>query len=700
MRHEIQNSTSRAVAKRICFGFFLFFIFAVIPYFCQPFAVFLHIKFWGKIYMCACAYVIARLVLPHKTQQLKQRLGDLIWLKKWRNGLFIFGVSLVLVLLTESAFAVLCFGSLTAFGLKVAALFWSAAILASLIGLLTAATGRRASSILFIAFLYVSFTAINIVKIRYMHSMIEPLDFLYVNEFLPFAPQFLGFYRILAIVVVIAAVLMGIAYLWRKNGSRIQTTSRIVIGAFSLLVLVISVGAAYSRSAWSLSRYANLHVITWDSVLACQEHGFLPEFISEMSLSRVAAPAAYSPDSVGLSVKELLSRSKQYSQTGPQDPENVNLIVYLVESLMDPADFGVKFTSEPIPNLRKAMQNHTSGYAIVPEAFGGSANTEFELFTGMSMNFLPKRSVPYKEWIKQDLPSLPFFLRSRGYRTVAIQADPSSFYNRVQVYPHLGIEKTVWLSDDPNVPRAVASERPADEAIVDSVIEESRKGTGRRFIFAFPSSTHFPYNYDAYLGSKLDIAGRMEPAARRELKTYINALHTADKAIGRMFDHFSKVPEKTMIVVLGDHIPPVQEQNGVYSTAGREETQDFESILKRHRVPLVIWSNYLPKRPDIICSVNFLESQILRMMGEKPEGFLALNDAVYSQFPVLSAFIQTADGHHFQKDDLPRFFSREENDYELIQWDLLMGKQYASRYFERNGGMPQLSSVPYEQKIR
>ena len=196
----------------------------------------------------------------------------------------------------------------------------------------------------------------------------------------------------------------------------------------------------------------------------------------------------------------------------------VNLIIYLVESLVDPRDLGLKFTSEPIPSLRAAMAGHASGHAVVPGLFGGSANSEFELLTAMSMSFLPERSCPFNQYIKRDLPTLPRLLKQQGYRTVAVHVDVPSLYNRREVYPHLGFDKIRWLSEENRQSKDVQGLSVSDDAVVDALIEES-EGERPFFAFAFPSSTHCPYDYTRYLQSSLDVTTPLPAAAHRELKT-------------------------------------------------------------------------------------------------------------------------------------------------------------------------------------
>jgi phosphoglycerol transferase MdoB-like AlkP superfamily enzyme len=137
----------------------------------------------------------------------------------------------------------------------------------------------------------------------------------------------------------------------------------------------------------------------------------------------------------------------------------VNLIVYLIESFMDPDDLGLHYTSDPIPNIRALRRSHIGAYAVVPELFGGSANTEFELLTGMTRSFLPEGSPPYRQYLRRPIPSLPSALRALGYTTVAIHADPKYYYDRERVYGLLGFDTTVWLNDVPGV------ERPRGRAV-------------------------------------------------------------------------------------------------------------------------------------------------------------------------------------------------------------------------------------------
>ncbi len=170
-------------------------------------------------------------------------------------------------------------------------------------------------------------------------------------------------------------------------------------------------------------------------------------------------------------------------------------MLYLVESMMDPDEFGVRYTSDPIPTIRSLRRTFPGGWAIVPEAFGGSANTEFEVLTGMSMCFLSQGSLAYRQYLRHPIPSLPRALKEAGYRGTAIQVDPKYFFARENAYHLLGFDDVRWLDESPGIQRATRNSWPSDAAVVDAILDVSRQAEPF-FIFAFPASTHAPYNQE------------------------------------------------------------------------------------------------------------------------------------------------------------------------------------------------------------
>jgi phosphoglycerol transferase MdoB-like AlkP superfamily enzyme len=414
-------------------------------------------------------------------------------------------------------------------------------------------------------------------------------------------------------------------------------------------------------------------------VQAALDRGLALEFVSELQFVRVEQPAGYCESEITRCVRERLPGERTADARAAQPADQVNLIVYLVESLMEPRDLGVDFSSDPIPSLRSAMGAHASGYAVVPGTFGRSANSEFEILTGMAMHFLPEGCCPFTQYVKRDLPSLPRFLKRHGYRTAAICTDIPSFYSRIQVYKHLGFDDVRWLTEESDVPQDPRRRGPSDDAVVDTIISLSNDANPF-FVFAFPNSTHSPYEEEVYLRSDLDVTTSLSPPAHRELKTYINTLRTADRAIGRLFAHFARSKQKTIIVVAGDHQPPLAHRDALPSLAGFDPAHPRETEWHRRRVPLVVWTNWAETNEDLLCSLNFLPTFLLSRMEIAPQGFLAMNESVRTQLDVLSRHIQSRHGRDFPADEFAAGYSRVVLDYQLLQYDLLLGNAYAGEW--------------------
>ena len=85
--------------------------------------------------------------------------------------------------------------------------------------------------------------------------------------------------------------------------------------------------------------------------------------------------------------------------------------------LFDPTEVEwLQFSEDPIPNLRKMFQNYSSGYFKAPSVGAGTANTEFEVLTGMSMRFFGPGEYPYKTYAKTKyVESAASALSALGY---------------------------------------------------------------------------------------------------------------------------------------------------------------------------------------------------------------------------------------------------------------------------------------------
>jgi len=550
-------------------------------------------------------------------------------------------------------------------------------VLASMHLALFALLRRLAVAIVIVTTLFGILGFANLGKIMYMHAAVQPLDLLYVAEFLPQFDATFGALTKAALFTSGAAVLAALVLAARRPVRMpVPPGARFVIGGIAVAVLCGAVASERQPELRRALEAVGIERAGWDSVRSARQNGVLLEFLSLLPTSFVDAPARYSAATIAEAVRRYLSADA--GQDGGVGPEtaDVTVIVYMIESLMDPADLGIPFTADPIPTLHALAEAHSSGYAVVPGRFGESASSEFELLTGMSSSFLPERSVAYKQYVKHALPALPCVLRQRGYRTTAVQADPIDFYNRTEVYRHVCFDEVAWLNEDPSVTRAINDRAPADTAVVDAVIAAA-SGPGPAFVFAFPSSTHHPYDLELYRDAPLDLAEPSGTSARYELKYYINALHVADAAVGKLVEHFARVERRTVIAIVGDHLPPLSTAalEGFYARLG-DDVPAIERLLAERRVPLVVWTNFERPREELALSLNLLGPLLLERAGLEPSGFLGIIAEFGKRLTMISRGLVGRASARWAPEAAPLEYLELLEDYRLLQHDILFGGQF------------------------
>jgi hypothetical protein len=557
-------------------------------------------------------------------------------------------------------------------------------ILFAVLAIVFAVTSSATTAALLVSPIYATMVFASLVKIRYIHSAVQPLDLLALPEFMPLFGSFFGAGAIVVSAIGIVLWLVALVATWRRWRTPMSIGRRGVIGLVSAVLLVTFVGAFLPPALLPgpiAARSETLRAFTMKIGAPAgnfreeaRAHGIMLNFLSELRSAFITVPRGYSAARVEHAMRPYVSR--EATPAPAKHPGGVSLVIYLVESLMDPNDLGLHYTAEPMPNFRAIAAEQIHGRAIVPQEFSGSANTEFELLTGMSNAFLPSGSIPYRQYVRRPMPALPRLLRDLGYATTAVQADYRYYYDRERVYPLLGFEHAAWLHD-PVREHADRGAWPSDESIVNAVIEASQRSRPF-FVFAFPSSSHSPYDYGTYARSDLDVLDAPAPAAS-EVKEYINAVRVTDRAIGRLVEHFRARSDSTIIVIMGDHLPPFSSAVLSPFLQRLSRLPAAQRARAARATPLLVWANFTLPRGELTLSTNMVPAYLLERLGARPRSIFAVTDSLSRTLPVVSAVVQATDGRLWPQADVPAALRGPIDDYRLLQYDLLLGDRFALR---------------------
>lgn len=131
-----------------------------------------------------------------------------------------------------------------------------------------------------------------------------------------------------------------------------------------------------------------------------------------------------------------------YYQNEKATEEFPNIIVIQLESVFDTNYMKSFYPSEnPLSTLSKLKSKFSSGLFTVPAVGAGTANTEFEVQTGMSTQFFGAGEYPFKTVMRSTTcDSMAYDLKRQGYATAGFHNNDATFYERHIDYSNLGFD--------------------------------------------------------------------------------------------------------------------------------------------------------------------------------------------------------------------------------------------------------------------
>lgn len=366
------------------------------------------------------------------------------------------------------------------------------------------------------------------------------------------------------VVLAVACFLGFCIYMFVKGpkfqGKRKKLLTPVLVG-FCLFMLPITTHAAQNSNILA-SYFSNI-------AQGYENYGFVYGFSSSVVDRGMSKPDNYSAETVSAAKKA----SKSEATTNKDNP---NIIVVLLESFMDPTEVNfLHFSEDPIPNFRKLTEDYTSGYLTVPVVGAGTANTEFEILTGMSMQYFGTGEYPYKTVLKQtDCESIASDLSKIGYGTHVVHNNGGNFYSRANAFSMMGFDSfTSKECMDINEYTPLGS-WPTDDILIDETIKalDSTKDQSD-FVYTITVQGHGDYPAEKVLPApQILVNGAMDESANNQWEYYVNMLHEVDKFISNLITELEKRDENTMVVFFGDHLPSLGLEdsdivsNGIFQT--------------------------------------------------------------------------------------------------------------------------------------
>ena len=288
----------------------------------------------------------------------------------------------------------------------------------------------------------------------------------------------------------------------------------------------------------------------------------------------------------------------------PGQGEDVHLIMVMNEAFSDLTDdpaFTYTEENDPLPNLH-ALQSDphaVSGHVVVPGFAGGTANTEFDVLTGMQTNALSASATSSFRVVNRDLDSVLRVFASDGYHTSFFHPGDDWFYNRENVYDWLGAEETVFADEMENL--AYKGRWVTDDYMAGFIEEKFEEAVAQGELLCNYTTTiqnHLSYTADkygeGYVYPPVETDAQLTDDVRTMLEVYIEGARDADAMLGRLVDYFSQTDEPVVLAFWGDHLPYLGDNQLAYTQLGSEvglPEEERVNTLCSYETPYVIWAN-------------------------------------------------------------------------------------------------------------
>lgn len=265
-----------------------------------------------------------------------------------------------------------------------------------------------------------------------------------------------------------------------------------------------------------------------------------------------------------------------------------DLHILVLESFADPRSLPVfGWSAEPLTPLLVRWREETRGQAVTPVFANRSSNTEFEVLCGLPA--LAGRSGMVFGRIPDGarLDCLPRILARQGYRTASLVPSGPGIFWAGRAFAAMGFERALF-EHDLDMSDLDGTWLSAEATLLQVLALREALGDGApRLVYAFVNAGHYPYERD-----RAKRPDRVSATPRASLvEAWANAVHHTALAVEAHVAQVSRDDPDALIVILGDHNPPLGSNLGGYRTGGRIPPDEAESPLTRaymYRTPLLV----------------------------------------------------------------------------------------------------------------
>lgn len=470
-----------------------------------------------------------------------------------------------------------------------------------------------------------------------------------------------------------------------KVSKRVRVVGCILVGVF--------IGSIANESDTIIRKLENLGLTDNQMFVESnyEDNGLLLALVMDIPNVVISKPDNYNQETV----KQIMD---QYEAKEARDDFRApNVIIIQSEALFDITEIqGVELSEDPLSNLHKYEQEFVTGDLIVPVFGGSTAQTEYEVLTGNTVDFASPGGIAYTNYMNGDIETIVDIFKQMNYKTLAIHPYDRNFYDRNKVFKQFGFDEFIAADnfDEYEIVGAYISDLDVSKRIISEY--EEHKDQGPIFTQVITMQNHAKYGYvkeSFYNG--VDVLNKdFSSDTKDEVEAYVNGLKHSDEALKYLIDYFENVEEPTVIMIYGDHKPLLGDfynkigigSENLEASEGGSTTIDrlVDNVIDMKMVyttPMLVWNNYGLEGEEIgSIDSSQVGIYLLDYIGSPLTKYFSMINTIADSIKAYNKkFIIDSEEHILSRAEVKSnaFISNKIEELELIQYDRLFGKRYS-----------------------
>ena len=444
----------------------------------------------------------------------------------------------------------------------------------------------------------------------------------------------------MVLIVIASLIFIFICSLIYVHGPVYQGKQRRLLSLISVLSVVFIAIPSFTTMAQERNVVASYFT---NIAQGYMDYGFVYSFSSGVVNWGMDEPENYD-EAVIDALQQAVESDKAVTTLTTEDGPNI--ITVLLESFVDPNEFNfMTYSKDPTPYFHYLEENFTTGYLEMPVVGAGTANAEFEILTGMKLQYFGTGEYPYKTILKEvdDCESIASYLKKMGYGTHAVHNNGGNFYSRVNAFSKMGFD-TFTSKELMNITEFTPNDGWAEDSILaKETIKTLTSTEGPDLTYVITVGQHGVYPEEQVIEEPYcEVYGLPTEGETNSWTYYMHQAHKTDLFIQELCESLEKLDEDTIVVFWGDHLP----------TMGLEDSEMVSGDI--YKTKYVTWNNFGLEKQDEDLYAYQLMADIFDQIG-------------FHEGTMMSY-------HQTQSDN--KNFEEYIDGIELLQYDILYGDRY------------------------